>query len=65
MIILSIFTITVPVLLCVAFFTLAERQIMASMQRRFGPHVSGIGGVLQPFWDGLKGNQQETAFTFY
>jgi hypothetical protein len=44
----------VPVLLCVAFFTLAERQIMASMQRRFGPHVSGFGGVLQPFWDGLK-----------
>ena len=24
------------------------------MQRRFGPHVSWIGGVLQPFWDGLK-----------
>jgi NADH:ubiquinone oxidoreductase subunit H len=48
-ILLSIITITVPVLLCVAFFTLAERQIMASMQRRFGPHVSGIGGVLQPF----------------
>jgi NADH:ubiquinone oxidoreductase subunit H len=54
MILASIFTITIPVLLCVAFFTLAERQIMASMQRRFGPHVSGIGGVLQPFWDGLK-----------
>jgi NADH:ubiquinone oxidoreductase subunit H len=54
MIILTVFTIAVPVLLCVAFFTLAERQIMASMQRRFGPHVSGIGGVLQPFWDGLK-----------
>ncbi|GAX86700.1 NADH dehydrogenase subunit 1 (mitochondrion) [Chlamydomonas eustigma] len=54
MIILSILTITVPVLLCVAFFTLAERQIMASMQRRFGPHVSGLGGILQPFWDGLK-----------
>lgn len=54
MIILTIFTITVPVLLCVAFFTLAERQVMASMQRRFGPHVSGIGGILQPFWDGLK-----------
>lgn len=50
----SILMMTVPVLLCVAFFTLAERQIMASMQRRFGPHVSGIGGVLQPFWDGLK-----------
>jgi NADH:ubiquinone oxidoreductase subunit H len=54
MIILTIFTITVPVLLCVAFFTLAERQIMASMQRRFGPHTSGLGGVLQPFYDGLK-----------
>jgi len=50
----SILMMTVPVLLCVAFFTLAERQILASMQRRFGPHVSGIGGVLQPFWDGLK-----------
>lgn len=37
-----------------AFFTLAERQIMASMQRRWGPGVSGIGGILQPFWDGLK-----------
>jgi NADH:ubiquinone oxidoreductase subunit H len=44
----------VPVLLCVAFFTLAERQIMASMQRRFGPQVSYFSGVLQPFWDGLK-----------
>ena len=54
MIILSVLTITVPVLLSVAFFTLAERQIMASMQRRFGPQVSGLGGVLQPFWDGLK-----------
>lgn len=54
MILASIFTMIVPVLLCVAFFTLAERQIMASMQRRFGPHVSYICGVLQPFWDGLK-----------
>nr|YP_010388667.1 NADH dehydrogenase subunit 1 [Leontynka pallida]UPQ43834.1 NADH dehydrogenase subunit 1 [Leontynka pallida] len=54
MILLSIVTLTVPVLLCVAFFTLAERQVMASMQRRWGPGVSGIGGVLQPFWDGLK-----------
>lgn len=54
MILLSIITLTVPVLLCVAFFTLAERQIMASMQRRWGPGVSGIGGILQPFWDGLK-----------
>lgn len=54
MIIAVILTITVPVLLSVAFFTLAERQIMGSMQRRFGPHVSGIGGILQPIYDGLK-----------
>lgn len=54
MILITVLTITVPVLLCVAFFTLAERQLMASMQRRLGPHTSGLGGVLQPFWDGLK-----------
>ena len=45
MILTSIFAMMVPVLLCVAFFTLAERQIMASMQRRYGPHVSFMCGV--------------------
>ncbi len=54
MILLTIFTITVPLLLVVAFTTLFERQVMASMQRRMGPQTSGIGGLLQPFWDGLK-----------
>jgi len=49
MILITIITITVPVLLTVAFFTLAERHLMASMQRRLGPHTSGLGGVLQPF----------------
>ena len=44
----------VPLLLAVAFLTLAERKIMASMQRRLGPSVWGFAGVLQPFWDGLK-----------
>jgi len=44
----------VPLLRSVAFMTLAERKIMASMQRRVGPNVSGFTGVLQPFWDGLK-----------
>jgi len=43
-----------PVLLSVAFMTLAERKIMASMQRRLGPNLWGFCGVLQPFWDGLK-----------
>lgn len=44
----------VPLRLSVAFLTLAERKIMASMQRRVGPNVSGFAGILQPFWDGLK-----------
>ena len=54
MILLTIITITVPILLVVAFTTLFERQVMASMQRRMGPQTSGIGGLLQPFYDGLK-----------
>jgi NADH:ubiquinone oxidoreductase subunit H len=51
---LLILIILVPVLLCVAFLTLAERQVMASIQRRIGPNVSGFVGILQPFFDGLK-----------
>lgn len=54
MIIITVLTITVPVLLSVAYFTLAERQVMASMQRRSGPNVSGFNGLLQPLYDGLK-----------
>ena len=46
--------IAVPLLIAVAFFTLAERKIMAAMQRRSGPHVVGFWGLLQPFADGLK-----------
>lgn len=32
----------VPIILSVAFFTLAERKVMASIQRRKGPNVVGI-----------------------
>lgn len=44
----------VLVLIAVAYFTLAERKIMASIQRRRGPNVVGLFGLLQPLADGLK-----------
>ena len=44
----------VPVLFCVAFFTVAERKIMGSVQRRKGPNVVGFFGFFQALADGLK-----------
>lgn len=44
----------IPLLVTIAFFTLAERKIMAAIQRRKGPNVVGPWGLLQPFADGLK-----------
>jgi NADH:ubiquinone oxidoreductase subunit H len=35
--VLEVLLITVPVLLTVAYVTVAERKTMASMQRRLGP----------------------------
>lgn len=52
--VLSFLVIVVPLLIAVAFFTLAERKIMAAMQRRSGPHIVGYWGLLQPFADGVK-----------
>jgi len=43
-----------PVLLTVAYITVAERKTMASMQRRLGPNVIGYLGSLQAFADALK-----------
>lgn len=43
-----------PILLIVAFFTLLERKLMAVMQRRQGPNVIGLFGLLQAIADGLK-----------
>jgi NADH-ubiquinone oxidoreductase chain 1 len=39
--ILEVLAVTVPVLLTVAFITIAERKTMASMQRRLGPNSVG------------------------
>ncbi len=53
-ILLKILILIVPILIAVAFFTLFERKVMATLQRRRGPNVVGIAGLLQPFADGLK-----------
>jgi NADH-quinone oxidoreductase subunit H len=52
--------IIVPLLIAVAYFTLLERKIMASIQRRKGPNVVGYLGLLQPLADGLKLFVKET-----
>lgn len=46
--------IILPLLISVAYFTLAERKIIAAIQRRKGPNVIGYYGLLQPLADGLK-----------
>jgi NADH:ubiquinone oxidoreductase subunit H len=44
----------VPMLLAVAYLTLFERKILASVQIRTGPNVVGFYGLLQPLADGVK-----------
>lgn len=58
--VLKILALVVPLLIAVAYFTLAERKVLGSMQLRKGPTVVGVMGLLQPLVDGLKLFTKET-----
>jgi NADH-quinone oxidoreductase subunit H len=60
--VLKILAIVIPLLISVAYFTIAERKIMGIIQRRKGPNVIGFLGLLQPLADGLKLFVKETIF---
>lgn len=56
----KILLITVPLILCMAYLTYAERKVLAAMQLRQGPMTVGPFGLLQPLADGIKLLSKET-----
>ncbi|MDE1145695.1 MAG: NADH-quinone oxidoreductase subunit NuoH [Azospirillaceae bacterium] len=59
-IVLKILAIMVPLLICMAMLTYAERKVLGAIQLRQGPNMVGPFGLLQPFADGLKLLSKET-----
>ncbi|PYD63713.1 NADH-quinone oxidoreductase subunit NuoH [Gluconacetobacter entanii] len=60
LVVLETLAVLVPLLLGVAYLTLADRKVMAAMQLRKGPNVNGPFGVLQAFADAIKMLTKET-----
>jgi len=60
LIVLKVLLAIIPLLIAVAYFTLAERKILGSMARRMGPNTVGLFGITQALADGLKLFLKET-----
>nr|QTK22388.1 NADH dehydrogenase subunit 1 [Pneumocystis sp. 'ludovicianus'] len=61
---IEVLIVILPILLSIAYTTLAERKVMGSMQRRIGPNIVGYYGLLQPFADAFKLLFKETIIPF-
>ena len=53
-IIIKILIILIPLLISIAYLTLAERKVLGYIQCRKGPNIVGVLGLFQPLADGLK-----------
>jgi len=52
---IKVLCVTIPLILTVAFYTLAERRVIGGMQARIGPNqIGGRFGLAQPFADVFK-----------